>query len=136
MHSVRFDFAFMSAEYPEFVNLGFNDEFKVSLHSTTNNYDNIVFDDNGSMVNIDSAFFDEDCPGLAGTGFDIDLGAGCDAGGTGLLSTIAPVEPGETVSMIFSLRDRGDDVYDSAVMIDNIAVRSTDVEEPNTDPCS
>jgi hypothetical protein len=137
MHSVRFDFAFMSTEYPEFVNLGFNDEFTVSLHSPTNNYDNIVYDDNGSMVNIDSAFFDEPCPNLAGTGFDLDDGTGtCDAGGTGLLSTIAPVEPGETATLTFNLRDRGDGIYDSAIMIDNIAVRSQDVDEPETDPCS
>lgn len=136
MHSVRFDFAFMSAEYPEFVGMGFNDEFTVSLHSPSHNYDNIVFDDNGNMVNIDSAFFDEPCANLAGTGFDLDDGAGgCDAGGTGLLSTIAPVEPGETATLTFNLRDRGDGIYDSAIMIDNIAVRSTDVDEPETDPC-
>lgn len=137
MHSVRFDFAFMSAEYPEFVGLGFNDEFTVSMSSETNNYDNIVFDDNGNMVNIDSAFFDEPCAGLAGTGFDLDDGlGGCDAGGTGLLSTIAPVEPGENVTLKFNLRDRGDGIYDSGLMIDNLAVRSQDVDEPETDPCS
>lgn len=137
MNSIRFDFAFMSAEYPEFVGLGFNDEFKVSLTSPSHTYDNIVFDDNGNMVNIDSAFFDEPCENLAGTGFDIMdyFGEACDAGGTGLLSTIAPVEPGEIATLTFSLRDRGDGIYDSAVMIDNVAVRSQDIEEPETNPC-
>ena len=136
MNSVRFDFAFMSAEYPEFVGLGFNDEFTVRLASPSHNYDNIVFDDNGNMVNIDSAFFDEPCANLVGTGFDLDDGfGGCDAGGTGLLSTIAPVEPGETATLTFSLRDRGDGIYDSAIMIDNVAVRSQDIEEPETNPC-
>ena len=136
MNSVRFDFAFMSAEYPEFVGLGFNDEFTVRLTSPTHSYDNIVFDDNGNMVNIDSAFFDEPCANLVGTGFDLDDGfGGCDAGGTGLLSTVAPVEPGEVATLAFSLRDRGDGIYDTAIMIDNVAVRTTDVDEPSTEPC-
>ncbi len=136
MNSVRFDFQFLSSEFPEYVNAGYNDEFKVKMSSPSHSYENIVFDDDGSMVNIDSAFFDQPCAQLAGTGFDIEDTAGqCDAGGTGPLSTIAPVEPGETVTLSFQLRDRGDGLYDSAVAIDNLAVRASTVEEPETDPC-
>lgn len=135
MNSVQFDFRFLSTEFPEYVNAGYNDEFTVSMSSPSHSYPNIVFDSDGSLVNIDSAFFDEPCTSLAGTGFDIMNGGACDAGGTGLLHTTAPVEPGETVTMVFKLLDRGDGVFDSAVAIDNLQVRSSEVSEPETNPC-
>ena len=136
-NSVRFDFNFMSTEFPEFKNMGFNDRFVVKLSSPTHNYDNIVYDNAGNPVNIDSAFFEADsCNSLGGTGFDIGAGGTCDAGGTGLVSTIAPVEPGETATLEFSLRDSGDWAYDSAVMLDRLQTREADVEEPETSPCS
>ena len=132
MHSIRFDFNFLSTEYPEFVNQGYNDEFKVSMASATHNYDNLVFDENERPINIDSAFMDETCADIAGTGFDVGYDGYCDAGATGLLTTIAPVEPGETVTLTFTLMDRGDGIYDTAVMIDNVQVSTNPVEEPET----
>ena len=82
----------VSPEYQEFVGLGFNDEFSVRLTSPSYTYDNIVFDDTGAMVNIDSAFFNQPCTSLNGTGFEIyQFDGSCDAGATGLLTTAAPI---------------------------------------------
>lgn len=133
-HSLKFDFNFMSAEYPEFVGTDFNDEFSVAETSTSHTYSNVVFDGVGNPVNINSAFFNEPCTSLPQSGFDImsDFGNGCDAGATGLLTTQAPIEPGETVTLSFSLRDRGDGIYDSAVMFDNFTLSTEMVPGPST----
>jgi hypothetical protein len=137
LHSVAFDFNFMSTEYPEFVGAGYNDTFTVSMSSPSHSYANLVFDHNNNPINIDSAFFNETCTSLTGSGFDIkDLAGACDAGGTGLLTTQAPVEPGETVTLTLSIMDAGDGIYDSAVMLDNLRVDPDPVSNPNTDPCS
>ena len=136
-HSIAFDFNFMSAEFPEFVNAGYNDTFKVSLSSPSHSYDNIVYDHNNDAINIDNAFFTQPCGELTGTGFDIlDFSGNCDAGGTGLLTTQAPVAPGETVTLTFTIFDSGDGVYDSAVMLDNFRFDTDNVPTPNTDPCT
>lgn len=139
VHSIRFDFAFFSAEYPEYVNQGYNDTFVVSLTSPTHNFANVSFDELGRPINIDSAFFDEPCDALIGSGFDLGAGFSCDAGGTGRLTTQAPVEPGETVTLTFTLMDSGDGIYDSAVLLDGLVGSGNPIEEPETgeepDPC-
>lgn len=133
VHSIRFDFSFFSAEYPEYVGEGYNDTFLVSMSSPSHTYANISFDQNGNPITIDSAFFDEPCERLAGTGFDIRAEDGtCDAGGTGRLTTQAPVEPGETVTLTFSITDSGDGIYDSAVMLDDLRASGQSIEEPET----
>lgn len=136
-HAVRFDFEFFSTEYPEFLGAGYNDRFVVSLASATYNFANISLDEDGSPVNVNSALFtDRDCEDFEGTGFDIDTGFGtCEAGATGLLGTIAPVEPGEVVTLTFTLLDEGDALYDSAVMIDRLETTTNVVEDPTTSDC-
>lgn len=136
-HSFAFDFNFMSAEYPEFVNQGFNDTFQVSESSPSHSYDNIVFDHSNNPINIDNAFFNQPCQELTGTGYEItSFDGSCDAGGTGMLTTQSPVEPGETVTLTFTIYDSGDGIYDSSVMIDNFRFDNGTVDNPNTDPCS
>ena len=135
-HSVRFDFNFLSTEYPEYVGQGYNDSFTVSLESPSHNFDNISFDENGNSIGIDSAFFNDTCADMTGSGFDLDDGfGGCDAGATGRLGTIAPVEPGELVTLTFALMDSGDGIYDSAVSIDNLQTTSNEIETPETNDC-
>lgn len=134
-HSVRFDFNFLSTEYPEYIGQGYNDTFFVTMESASHNFDNIVFDENGNRVGIDSALFDDTCEDVQNTGFDVfDFGM-CDAGATGMLGTIAPIEPGETVTLTFTLNDAGDGIYDSAVMLDNLQTTSNAVEDPTTNDC-
>ena len=138
-HTVRFDFNFLSAEFPEYFGEGypFNDRFAVALASPTFSFPNISFDENGAEININNALFtDDDCEDFDGTGFDIDTGVGsCDAGATGLLGTIAPVAPGETVTLTFTLAEEGDALYDSAVMIDNLETTEATVDDPETSDC-
>jgi len=133
MYSIHFDFNFMSVEYPEFVNLGFNDSFIVSLSSPSYSYPNVVFDSQSNPINIDSAFFNQPCSSLSGTGFDLyQFDGSCDAGATGLLTTDAPVAPGETVVLTFTIRDNGDGIYDSAVLLDNFQITDEVVDGPQT----
>ncbi|MSQ84428.1 MAG: hypothetical protein EXR77_16360 [Myxococcales bacterium] len=114
-----FDFNFMSAEYPEWVGTQFNDKFLAILDSK-NFKGNVSFDSKGSCISINNALFDvcQGCPlgaaGLKGTGYDNGIG-----GGTGWLTTTAPVTPGETITVRYIIFDEGDHILDSAVIIDN-----------------
>jgi hypothetical protein len=135
--SIAFNFNFMSAEYPEFVGLGFNDSFVVKMSSPSHTSANIVYDSSQHPINIDNVLFTQRCTALSGTGFQITKpGNGqpdnCDAGATGLLTTQAPVTPGETVTMTFRVYDATDAIYDSAVMIDNFHTSAQPVATPNT----
>lgn len=71
------------------------------------------------------------CPGgtaeLEGTGF-FDVGAYCPrttsnqssgGGATGWLTTLAPANPGEEITLHFVIWDAGDASYDSSVLLDN-----------------
>jgi hypothetical protein len=111
--------------------------------------ENISFDQNKNPVSVNNAFFDRCSPStgltspqgyctfpsktycaggsteLQGTGF-YDQGVYCgesgqDSGGgmTGWLTTSAPVQPGETITLEFMVWDTGDHIYDSSVLIDN-----------------
>ena len=138
-HAVRFDFTFLSTEYPEFLGDQYNDRFSVALESPSFTFANVVYDAEGNAIEIKNALFvDDECAeDLAGTGFelyDADFG-NCDAGATGLLGTIAPVAPGETVTLTFTLYDEGDGLYDSAVAIDRLETVAVEVEGPRTDDC-
>jgi hypothetical protein len=72
---------------------------------------------------------------IAGTGFDDDDGAGAPIGGsTGWLSTTAPIQPGEDVTLRFVIFDEGDGMYDSSALIDNFQWGATSVSGPSTGP--
>ena len=47
-------------------------------------------------------------------------------GGTGWLTTKAPVQPGETITLEFRIWDTGDSAYDSSVLLDNWTWETTD----------
>jgi hypothetical protein len=134
--ALMFDFAFMSAEFPTYVCSSYDDTFLAMLDTGTF-HGNVSFDDQGRPVTINSGFFDvctvgmgPDCTGnaeLAGTGFE-------QHGGTGWLHTIAPVTPGETITLTFHLFDEGDGIYDSLVLIDNFQWLGVPVDGPITIP--
>ena len=76
---------------------------------------------------------------LQGTGLDTPTPSECnddslEGGGTGWLTTTAPVTPGETLHLRFMIFDEGDHIYDSAVILDNFRWQATAVEEPTTIP--
>src|SRR2546428_374832 len=66
-HSLAFDFNFMSSEYPEWVGSQYNDSFQVSMSSPSNNFSNIVYDNGGHSIDINSVLFTQPCQQLTGT---------------------------------------------------------------------
>jgi len=116
-----FDFNFMSAEFPQYHCTEFDDTFLAILESQSLN-GNISFDEKDKVISINTGFFDvcnalngPNCGGateLAGTGYD-------DRGGTGWLTTKAPITPGEEFSLTFYLFDEGDAALTSQVLVDN-----------------
>jgi len=118
-----FSFDFYSFEYPEWVCTNYNDQFiaLVDPPPPGSINGNISFDAMTNPVSVNIAFF-EVCPGcplgtaeLSGTGFD----TWDDAGATSWLTTTAPVDPGQLVTIRFAIWDTGDPQWDSTAIIDN-----------------
>jgi hypothetical protein len=116
---LRFDFAFYSEEFPEFVNTSFNDAFIAELNSSTWTTDgsdisapnNFAFDPNGDVISINSTGATAMNEANAdGTTYD---------GATVLLSAATPVGAGAN-SLYLSIFDQGDGILDSAVFLDNV----------------
>jgi len=137
-----FDFNFMSIEYPEFVCSSFDDTFLALLESDAFT-GNVSFDSQGSRVSINVGFFtvcetdplNPACTGeaeLAGTGFDSNTAGGEGGGGTGWLTTTAPVVPGEKIRLTFMVFDEGDHILDSSVLLDNFRWELEAVDGPVT----
>ena len=45
---------------------------------------------------------------------------------------VAPVSPGEIITLKFSIWDEGDGVWDSAVFLDNFRWHTTPIQDPQT----
>ena len=118
---VAFDFRFLSEEYPEFVNSGFNDAFIAQLNTWAVSVDpstqTIIAPGNfaagaGDVISVDgsgpSAMTAESA---AGTTYD---------GATLSLIARTAVTPGATNSLFLTIFDQGDTIYDSAVFVDNV----------------
>jgi hypothetical protein len=133
-----FDFVYLSAEYPEWVDEGYNDTFYAIIdRPDTGERINISFDDYGAEIEVDNAFF-EDPPvtDLSGTGYsdmcnNEDLTYTICGSSTGWLRTSWEIEPNEQFSLTFSIHDEGDGIYDSLVIIDNFQW-SLDEVDPGT----
>lgn len=132
MHYLYYDFQFFSTEYPEYVGSRYNDKFEVTVISPSKGVSKYVCDVNSGNFVLDSNF-------IPGTGFDIfalsgnpgnvdyvdtsPRSPGADAGATARVTRGGkshPVSPLETVTVIFSIKDVGDNQFDSAVYIDNV----------------
>jgi hypothetical protein len=161
VNSFSVDFYFASSEYIEWVCTAFNDTFEMYLESSALNpadfpdHDgdgipegNIAFDGNGLPITVNNNYFVvTDCqtmynlPGFSGQGYTgIVNGTACsgpsgnttEAGATGWLTTTAPVTPGETIKLKFSIWDEGDGIYDSVVFIDNFQWHAAPQTDPDT----
>jgi Ca-activated chloride channel family protein len=115
--SFSFDFDFFSAEYPEYVNQSFNDTFYAILAAPSTNRGrttNIAFDAKGASIEVDNNYFQQPFHPVpnTGTGFDGN-------GSTGWLRTSWPIAGGERFSIVFSVHDEGDGIFDSLVVLDN-----------------
>jgi hypothetical protein len=141
------DFNFFSSEWPEYLCSEFNDAFIVYLTSKANAGgmpDNIAFDAKKNPVSVNNGFFDRCtpnaptgcegsaqtisvCPGgpdeLGGTGFGVTRAAcgksSTSGGATGWLTSTAPVQPGEEITLELLTWDTGDGSLDSSALLDN-----------------
>ena len=125
-YSFRFDFYFLTREYPDFVGSVFNDTFTV-IQQSEEYSGNIVFDRDGNEINVNSVTFtvvDQEL--LHDTGFD----CGFRGGGTGWLTTTSSCAPGQTFSLAFNIGDVSDGEWDSLVMLDNFVWSSQEEDGP------
>lgn len=120
-----FDFAFFSAEFPEWVDTPFNDIFVV--WQTSSEYTGNVTFIAGQPLTVtalwpieyqgECALQDAKCvgqdPALEGTGYRKDGGA------TGWYRASGGVSPGETFGLSFAIFDMGDSTYDTTALLDH-----------------
>ncbi|MBI3957596.1 MAG: DUF4832 domain-containing protein [Chloroflexi bacterium] len=114
------DFKFLSEEYPEYVGSIYNDAFLIETPLSTfvinaaeiDAPNNVALDPEGRQVTINSVG-----PGgmtaanAAATTYD---------GATGKLTAVAPIPTGASqITIIFSVTDLGDSIYDTTVFLDN-----------------
>lgn len=133
-----FDFVYLSTEYPEWVDQGFNDTFYAILERpATGERRNISFDEGGHEIEVDNAFFEHPpVTDLAGTGYDgmctnEDFTRTVCGSSTGWLRTAWDIAPGEEFTLTFSIHDEGDGIYDSTAIVDNFQW-SPDPVDPGT----
>jgi hypothetical protein len=126
---LSFDFRFLSAEYPDFIDSEFNDAFIAELApgatdaqwttegaAITGLTNNFAFDANGLPVTIKSTGPRSMSPAeAAGTPY---------GGATAPLRAQTPVTPGSTYTLYLSIFDQSDAILDTAVFIDNLALSS------------
>jgi hypothetical protein len=114
------DFKFLSEEFPEYVGSIYNDAFLIETPLSTfvinaaeiNAPNNVALDPDGRQVTINSVG-----PGgmtaanASATTYD---------GATGKLTAVAPIPTGASeITIIFSVTDLGDSIYDTTVFLDN-----------------
>lgn len=160
VNSFSFQFQFFSGEYPNYVCTQYNDEFLAIVQSskTYTTAQNISFDANKNPITVNSGFFIvcQNDPSKAqtqhcmyppsqnqGTGYEttgapsipgLPGGGGIPGGSTGWLTTTAPIQPGEDITLRFVVFDEGDGVLDSAVLLDNFQWGAATVSGPSTGP--
>lgn len=109
-----FDFAYFSAEFPEWVGDEFNDIFVV--WQASEDYTGNVTFINGQPLTVTALWPIDYQTGdvhLQGTGHINDGGA------TGWYKATSGVKPGETFTLAFAIFDMGDSTYDTTAIIDN-----------------
>lgn len=119
--SISFEWKFFSEEFPEFVGTQFNDAFLVELGSSTFTItgistitapNNVAFDGSGNPITINTTgALGMTAANAAGTTYD---------GATTSLVTVVPFPSGSTsITLIFSVMDLGDSIYDTTIFLDN-----------------
>jgi hypothetical protein len=118
-NSLSFNFRFMSEEYPDYVGQEFNDFFSCLL-----NGENIVFDTEGNIINVNNNFFD---PTIIPEGTVFNAA-------TVMLTAKSPITGGTTINLNFIIGDVADDILDSAVFLDNFRFSGDEVSRSVTVP--
>ena len=155
----KFNSNFFTYEYPEYICNEFNDYFAALRQRSDGSWENLVFDQSGSAVSVNNSLLEVCVPGthggrtfacpqgsamLNGTGFGGSAYCGgfpadewsdapsAPGGATGWLETVAPVTPGETVTLRFTIWDAADTSLDSTVLIDGFEWIVDPVAAPST----
>jgi hypothetical protein len=125
-HSYSFDFFFLSREYPDYVGSQFTDSF--SAWQTADHYTGpVALNEDGDEIGVSTGVFTyTDDHQLLGSGFDCDYRGG----GTGWLTVHSPCDPLEPLVLELLVRDIGDGIYDSAVLLDGFHWRQEEIESP------
>ena len=115
------DWKFLSEEYPEWVGSQYNDaflietpfsSFEISGFATIEGPYNVALDPDGNLVCVNTV-------GVVGMSAWKALGTTYD-GATATLTAGAPVPAGaEIITIVFSVMDLGDSIYDTTVFLDN-----------------
>jgi hypothetical protein len=129
--SLGYDLAFFSAEYPYYFDSNFND-MHVGWLESERWTGNVAFDAEGNAISLNAAFLDfrddaGDLPELAGTCMRQHAG-------TRWLRSIAPVSPGETITLVLAVFDLSDSIIDSYVFLDDFGWGCEPLDEPSTSP--
>lgn len=124
-NSFTLDFYFLSAEYPEYVGSPYNDSFEANVTGTAWS-GNAAIDSAGNQICINSVLFTvTKSSELTGTGYDGNVG-----GGTGWLTVVVPVDPGDTIELELTVYDVSDGIYDSTVVLDGFEWSTSDIDIP------
>jgi hypothetical protein len=134
--SFSYKFRFFSSEFWTYSCTEFNDFYLALLTSAAPGIPadkNISFDSVNNPVSVNNGFFDvcqvrgcQTCPAgtgaLSGTGMEnaasSSFGTGATGGATNWLLTTAPVVPGETMTIEFTVFDVSDNILDSLTLLD------------------
>ncbi|MEM9460892.1 MAG: cellulose binding domain-containing protein [Myxococcota bacterium] len=134
---LSFDFNFLSAESPDFVGSVYNDTFTATLVDP----DGMAHEIASASVNLAEEnphyFFDVSAALAGGTHFDIftedpsgvdsqfDAGGALpDAGITGFQTVEYDLPSTGSWTLVFEIRDLGDGLFDSAVVLDNLRIQA------------
>jgi hypothetical protein len=130
-NSLNYDFAFFSTEYPFYFGSAFNDMYVGWLESESWT-GNISFDTMGNPISLNAGFLDfrDDGGSLA------EFGGTCmrQHAGTKWLQSVAPVTPGETITLVLAVFDLSDSILDSYVFLDNFGWGCDGDDTPSTTP--
>src|SRR5690606_4163898 len=131
VNGYKFDFAFFSSEFPEWVDTMYNDVFLV--WSTSETYTGNVTFINDQPLTVtaleDAIVYEGNDPELAGTGVDgvggggpMGMGMGMmepTGGATGWFTATGSAAPGEDFTLAWAIFDMGDEFYDTTVVLDD-----------------
>lgn len=142
VNRMSFDYTFLSAESPDFIGTPFNDTFTATVSDALGS--NRVI----ASASVDSAVFHPasdtavgpcpfqlyvDNPAGVNTVFNLEGFSQVDAGTTGYVHVDVPISGGPTggsVTVTFDIRDLGDGILDSAVILDNVQFSSLERVDP------
>ncbi|MDC0671577.1 choice-of-anchor L domain-containing protein [Nannocystis radixulma] len=125
-HGYSFEFAYFSAEFPEYVGTEYNDIFVV-WQASEDYTGNVLFIDGRPLTvtalwPVDFVGECDDEPGCSGHDEHLEgTGHITDGGATGWYKATGGVHPGETFTLTFSVFDMGDSYFDSTAILDNWA---------------